>query len=211
LYNETGQFERFLANTVEGPYMDMLYNAGYGVGRGTVTQGRIDEAALSQVISDGQIQNQLVSLINHGQVSAPNSERLYMVYVEPNVEVTNSSGNSVNNFAGYHSSFNMTYGGQTTTIHYAVIPTPGGTVKNASANPYLTTFNEMTLAASHELAEAVTDPNPMRGWVDPYNGEEIGDLAAGYGVTLNGYEVQEVGNKFGQRIAPAGWTNQIAP
>ncbi len=37
LHNQTGQTEGFLNNIVNSSYMDMLTNAGYGVGRGTST------------------------------------------------------------------------------------------------------------------------------------------------------------------------------
>src|SRR5947208_13100672 len=41
LYQMTGQIEGYLNYMVNSPYMDMLTNAGYGVGRGSFSQGRI--------------------------------------------------------------------------------------------------------------------------------------------------------------------------
>ena len=40
-FNQTGALEGFLGNIVNSPYMDMLTNAGYGVGRGHADGGRI--------------------------------------------------------------------------------------------------------------------------------------------------------------------------
>jgi hypothetical protein len=212
LYQQTGYFEGFLGNVVNSSYMDMLNQAGYGVGRGSATTGSIDLMKLGSSVSDSQIQGQLHTFINDGYLSTPDSNRLYMVFVPPNVEVTTSFGNSVKNFAGYHSAFNMTTAsGQTVTIHYAVIDTPGGSIGNGSANPNLSALNEMTTVATHELTEAVTDPNPGTGWVDRHNGEEVGDLANGIAVTLNGYKVQAEVNQYGQVIYPAGSTNLVLP
>src|SRR5437763_1643264 len=42
----TGQFEGYLQYLVNSPYMDMLTNAGYGVGRGTWSQGIINPVNL---------------------------------------------------------------------------------------------------------------------------------------------------------------------
>ncbi len=66
----------------------------------------------------------------------------------------------------------------------------------------------MTVATSHELAEAVTDPNngySALGWYDPRNGE-IGDLAVGNNVILNNYYVQDIADKFGNPMTPVGAT-----
>src|SRR5262249_44759136 len=41
LYRQTGQIEGYLRYLVNSPYMDMLTNAGYAVGRGSFSQGRI--------------------------------------------------------------------------------------------------------------------------------------------------------------------------
>ena len=40
LFQQTGQLEGFLGTLARGNYLDMLTNAGYGVGRGTQDAGR---------------------------------------------------------------------------------------------------------------------------------------------------------------------------
>ena len=217
LNSQAGYLEGFLKSTVSGSYMDMLSQAGYGVHRGTATRGEIDNMTLNSgsTLSDSQIQSQLTSLIKGGYLASPDTNRVYMVFVPPNVEVTNGSSNS-QGFAGYHSAF--TYhgsAGQSITIHYAVVDTPGGTTNNGASNPYLSTLAEMTVVVTHELTETVTDPNgPIGrpGWYAPNaGGQEIGDLANGIAVTLNGYEVQAEVNQHGQLITPSGSTNIIYP
>ncbi len=206
LFAQTGQFEDFLNKTVGGSYMDMLNNAGYGVGRGSFSGGKISMANPGSVISDGDIQNAIQNAIRSSNpLAAPDGNRLYMVYVEPNVEVTTGSANSVSNFAGYHSAFNGSDAqGHAATIHYAVITTPGGTVGNAKNNYALNTFDEMTEASTHELAEAVTDAVPGYGWFDTNTEGEVGDLANGQTVYLNGYAVQREADKNDQPMTPAG-------
>ena len=58
--------------------------------------------------------------------------------------------------------------------------------------PWLSAFDSMTVAASHELAEAVTDPDPPNGWGDGPDNAEAGDLASGSTVYLNGFAVQRI-------------------
>src|SRR5207249_3860886 len=77
-----------------------------------------------------------------------------------------------------------------------------------------------TAVTSHELVEAVTDPDvsfakfandPVLGWVDndvnPNVGLEIADLAQGRLVYLNGYCVQRIASKNDQAMTPAGSTS----
>jgi hypothetical protein len=123
----------------------------------------------------------------------PDANRLYVVYLPPEVRLTG------NNLSGYHSmNFDLLKG----TIYYAVITDqsalypmgyPGG----------LTSFQKQTAVTSHELAEAVTDPNTVTGWRDynPFSktkGDEIGDISQDLARTslnatgvLNGYVVQK--------------------
>jgi serine protease len=45
-------------------------------------------------------------------------------------------------------------------------------------NSVRSALDGFSIVGGHEYAEAVTDPEPSSGWVDPANGEEIGDLCA---------------------------------
>ena len=98
-----------------------------------------------------------------------------------------------------------TAGGYGADIHYAVIAYAGG--YNAIF-PGLTPFGSMTLTASHEIAEAATDPNVnyrALGWYDDYKGGEIGDINR-YEALLNGYAVQSIINKNDVAYIPYGAT-----
>jgi hypothetical protein len=196
--------DSFLSYIVNSPYTQALTNAGYGVDSGTASAGVVDPANLAAgtTLQDSQIQGELQSLISNGTVAAPDANRLYVIYVEPNVIVSLQGATSQRNFLGYHSAFGgHTAGGQAIDIHYAVIAYPGGAVGNASnvANP----VDDMTSVTSHELAEAMTDPNvgyKTLGWYDKQLNEEIGDITEKYLVRLNGYLVQEVAGKNDQPL-----------
>src|SRR5262249_9653571 len=67
-------------------------------------------------------------------------------------------------------------------------------------------LNEMTVVTSHELTEAITDPNvnyKTLGWYDATLGGEIGDIAAGNYTTLAGFQVQDEVNQNDQLITPS--------
>src|SRR5262249_44700966 len=71
----------------------------------------------------------------------------------------------------------------------------------------VSTFDSMTEATSHELAEAVTDPLTYgQGRYDNRYGlrGEIGGLAAGQIVRLNRYGGQKEAGKHGHPLSPAG-------
>jgi hypothetical protein len=225
-----GQLDAFLQYTVDSPYMDMLAGAGYHdaagnlVGRGTFTQGRVDPTALNKAVTqtDALINTEVQQQIGNGTLAAQDANRLYVVFVEPNVVVSNSSGTSTNTFSGYHAGRWWTDGAGrvTSVLNYAVIPYPGGTVGNLK-NTSLTDFQSMTEIVTHELAEAVTDPAPGPGWVDaayaaahPGDGGEIGDIVErlpNRTVFLNGYAVQKMADQNDNPIMPAGATLSPGP
>jgi hypothetical protein len=214
-YSQTGTLDGFLNNVVQSTYMDMLNKAGYGVGRGSASGGKIFMSNInkSYYLTDSSIRSDLLSAIsatNH--LEAPDANRLYVVFVEPGVAVMNdhlNNATSQSNFLGYHGAFGSSYG----DIHYAVVCYPGGAVGNAGMS-WLSATDDLTQVASHEIAEAVTDPNinyKTLGWYDDTfpnsdgtKGDEIGDLANAQTVHLNGYAVQRIADKNDQPMTPAG-------
>ena len=87
------------------------------------------------------------------------------------------------------------------TVYYAVITNPVGQYAiNWASNHGLNNFQGQTEVSTHELSEAVTDPN-LNAW---YNGiNEIGDIVNFQYTTFDGYTVQkEWSNEWQQGIAP---------
>gem|GEM_PF-2117481 len=202
--------DQFLSTLVNGPYMDMLANAGYGVARGTASAGVVDNLNLNKsvALTDSQIQSDLESMLANAQASglqAPDANRLYVVYVEPGVVVKMGSATSQTSFLGYHGAF----GDGGVDIHYAVMPAPGSPNPSPGSQGFSSAFDELTSVSSHELAEAVTDPNvnyKALGWYDSQLNGEIGDLTRQTS-TISGangvqYTVQDVVNQNDQAISP---------
>lgn len=193
----TTTIDASLKDLTGGAYMDALTRAGYGVGRGTTTAGKLDNVALSSTITDASIQARLLADIKSGLLAGPDANRLYVVYVQPNVAVNlgGGQGTTQQGILGYHGAF---AGPSGSTIRYAVVAYPGGTVHNSSLGT--SAIDQLTDVASHEVAEAVTDPDVnyrQLGWYDPKLGE-IGDVTENNpnaNVRLDGYLVQEVADK----------------
>ena len=231
--NEAQRSEGYLKSIVNSSYMDMLSGAGYGVYRGTWDAGRILNYNLNkgQYLTDTQIEGALQAQISSGTLKAPDANRLYVVYVEPGVAVYDNNHPAANptstpgysrspGFLGYHSAFlGHNQSNQYAYIYYAVIPHPGGYNYTSASGNFRTDFDQMTSVVSHELTEAVTDPNESiynsatrqyyLGWFDKNYNQEISDLAVGHVVSLNGYCVQDAVNKADQLIRPAGWQTYL--
>jgi hypothetical protein len=192
LQQQISQVDGFLQYFTGSPYMSVLqqYNVSPGTfsGHDVVAQNPAD----GQTIDDSQIQTALDNEITAKQVPAPTADQLYVFFTAPGVTVTQNGQSSASNFAGYHSSFTDSAGD---TVYYAVIPYPNGGV---STQP-LTTPQQDTLVLSHEISEAVTDPDTRTGWLDPQQGE-IGDIAQGTSGLLHGYVVQGVWSQADGRV-----------
>jgi hypothetical protein len=119
-----------------------------------------------------------------------------MVFLPPGVGVKDNSG------GGHHTSFITSSG---TNAYYAVIDhTLSGFQPGSVPVSQITRLQQMTVVASHEMVEAITDPVLGTGWVD-YNskktdslsGTEIGDItqierpAGGAVAVVSGYLVQK--------------------
>jgi hypothetical protein len=188
-----GKLDGFVGYLVQSPFMDALSRAGYGVGRGRAYQGRILPYVLNskQWLQDAAIRNAVQNAIYQGALQ-PNSNSLYVVYVEGGIGVVSSTGQvSTKDFLGYHSYFvGKDAAGRQAYIVYAVITLP--VAPNPTSRGFPSDFAEVTSTTSHEIAEAVTD-TLMNGWFDGQS--EIGDLAVGNYQYLNGYYVQMIADR----------------
>ncbi len=207
LSSQTATLDHFLSYLVQSPYMDMLTNAGYNVGRGTADAGKIDNLTLNKTtgVTDTQIHSELQSLISSSQLKTPDANRLYVVFVESGVVVKNPPDASNTTFLGYHGAFaGRDASGKSADIRYVVIPYPGSPNFSATSQGFASNLDEITSVTSHELSEAVTDPNvnyKTLGWYDDQLNGEIGDLTS-KSVVLNGYLVQDVVDKNDRVISP---------
>jgi hypothetical protein len=160
LLTVSNNLTRFLSNLVASPYMATLAQAGpngtpYTASpRGTVAQtnglaGPLPwqdyiPAALGSSVTDSDIQKAIDVEIKSFRTVPPSKSNLYFVFLPPGVSVSDVTG-----VTGYHSI--DANGNYYAVIFYGNTATPAKTKG-------LTDFQKMTVTASHELVESVTDP-----------------------------------------------------
>jgi hypothetical protein len=135
-------------------------------------------------VTDDQIQTFLASLFKDGLTGASENV-LYGVYFPTGVTVQLSPGSqSCSQFCGYHGSFD--YNGQ--VIKYAVFPFADCLACSVTG---LTSFDIWTIVSSHEIREAVTDPE-LNAWFDRrgYEGDDKCAWHNLYRMTNGSYVVQ---------------------
>jgi hypothetical protein len=153
----------FTALFVDGGFMANLsqYSAGgYSIGNGLLVGCDVDPADLPSQVTEDQVRAEIRSEFAAGYLPKPTADSLYVVYTPADVEVVDDQGSSsLDDFDGFHD-----YDAQG-RFAFALI-----TVTS--------TASQATAPTSHELAEAVTDPqvnSGILGWYDDNNGE-VGDI-----------------------------------
>ena len=135
---------------------------GHGTFGGTSTIVTSEPAA---VTTDVSIRNLLRDVALHdAHLPRPSKNTLYCVFTPAGVQVKDGADASCTVFCGYHNAMDA-------GIFYAALPFPGC----AGCLNGHTEFDSLTITASHELVEAITDPVPGQGWYDDTFGE-IGDI-----------------------------------
>jgi hypothetical protein len=174
-----GFFEYILTSTLIdqlSEYNVPQYKISHGKRIGTVTLTSPD---VSKTVDDAGIQKMIQAEISAKHLPASSPNTLYFVFLPSGVTVTQGGSASCKVFCGYHDAIgNDTF--------YAVMPFPdcAGCSSNFSG------FEALTVTASHELCEAITDPVPGQGWYDNQNGE-IGDICAWKTKKVGHYTVQQ--------------------
>ena len=158
--------------------------------RGTLRgKFKIKPINTSKTLTDGDVQTELKAQIASGKLPAADLDTLYMMYFPAGITITLGGSQSCVAFGAYHEAVSSTV--TPSNIFYGVMPDCGGG------------FGSITVASSHEFAEAITDAIPTPGsnpafpqaWNDA-NGNEIGDLCEGHDTTLTAagqvYTIQEM-------------------
>ena len=136
------------------------------------------------------LQQWLVAALSSGALPAPAagaiSNTIYVVYLPQTTTVSLDGQRSCANgsFVGYHNWF--TSGSQ--KVPYAVVVECAPTAPPFASVPVTTLLQQTTIAASHEIVEATTDPIPDTGyaldpnntanwgWLDVTGGGELADM-----------------------------------
>jgi hypothetical protein len=167
-----GYFNEFFQTLfADGRYMANLAQygvSGHEIGNGTFAGTVTDSQGPPPKLRDAQIQAEIRTQVAAGHLPAPDSNTMVAVFTPPGVEVFDRYGdNSVRDFYSYHDFADGSDG-----FPYLVI----------AYDDSLDDARQMTIHASHELAEAVTDPDVTRaddqlGWYDKHYGE-VADIVA---------------------------------
>jgi hypothetical protein len=174
--------ETFFDFVVDSPLMEQL--AEYGVAGTPIGPGRhvasatLEAADLASSVDDERLRELLLEAIDAGTVPAAGANTLYSLLLPPGVTVELGGARSCRVFCGYHDAIDD-------AVFYAVLPYPDCSGCGSGLGP----LAALTVTASHELAEAVTDPVPGTGWYDESRGE-IGDVCAWQTKMLADYTVQ---------------------
>ena len=132
-----------IAANADATYVD---NGGVGVDA--------DAGAGSGTDLNAFINTAIANAVAAKTIPAPDGNTVYMFYFPSATTITGFVGQSCQMYGGYH--FNQVYVDGKTPIYYAVLPDcAGGSSYELEA---------VTVAASHELAEAASDPAPNTGW-----------------------------------------------
>src|SRR5262249_41626714 len=123
LHNEAAALEVFLGYAVQSPYMDMLTDAGYGVGQGTALPAAVIDTKPAATTTYAQIRAVLQAAIDLKLVAQPTQNRLYVVYMPTGITVNDNGATSQTTFLGYHGAFaGKDVNGAPFDIHYVVVP-----------------------------------------------------------------------------------------
>jgi hypothetical protein len=205
LRSEHRKLDPFVQYVVKSPFMDILHDNGYRVWRGTASPS-VYGPEVRGYIKDEVIQGKLQELIAARKVEQPNPNRLYMVFLPPDVEVIDGTSTSIDDFVAYHGAYaGKNADGKSVDIRYAVMPHPGGINGSPESIGFRNNLDVMTYGMSHELAEAATDPDVLYkklGWYDEDNNGEVADFADNRGFRLNGYMMTKLSTKNGVQVGP---------
>jgi hypothetical protein len=180
----TAQLADFVSKVGSTPYFTAAVGE-YGVGPATALPPvQLAETAPAS-IDDGEIQAWLQGKLNGEDPAWPanDANTLYLLHYPAGTTITLQGQKSCSSFGGYHSDTQLDLAHGDVDVAYAVIP-------RCSGFGSLMGIDAVTGAESHEIAEAVTDPNPIDDpayatvddahvyWQRVLGGGEVGDLCA---------------------------------
>ncbi len=175
------RINKFFQDILVSPLIDQLgeYSVpGKKIGHGSFIGTKVITAqAPAGTVADSTVRTRLKAWIAAKTVPKNTPNTLYFIYLDPGVASVMGGSKSCQSFCGYHDNVG--------NVYYAVIPYP----TCAGCLGGLAAFDALTGTSSHELCEAITDPQQGSGWYDNKNGE-IGDICAWNFKQVAGYTVQ---------------------
>jgi len=127
----------------------------------------------AKIISERDIQSLVAQGIKSSPTFKPDGDTVFTVFLPPGVVLTHGSADSRKGLGGFHGSY-VDPSTNKAVYYSAIVYADERNGVHFTSDP----IENMTIAASHEWSEAVTDPDVNRGklgWYDKTFGE-IGDI-----------------------------------
>lgn len=189
-FGEQSAFETavadFIAHVGGSDYWTQI-SQEYGVGP-LQYHDPVDLPALAgDTIDDTEIQAWLTDALNANDPSlpAPDDDTLVALYYPSSITITQEGAESCVAFGGYHSNITLDAAHGHRHVAYSVVP-------HCGASSMFDAIEQATVATSHELLEASTDPYPMDdpafsavglehiAWYLTFGGTELADMCSPY-------------------------------
>ena len=179
-YVKDGETEAFYSGITNSRYLDMLSEydtttgpavdghpwSRQGIGSGTFG-GRfeITPSNDSASLTDDDVRTELAAQIANGHLPAPtvdghaNTNTVYFLHFPKGKAIAIEGFTSCHEYCAYHNTYVSASGsGTSQELYYAVIPDFSVGSGCETCVPKVTGMQSMTVVASHELGEAITDP-----------------------------------------------------
>ena len=186
--------DKFADQIVKGPHTSIWEQ--YGINKGQF-KGSVNATPLKELkqIDNFKVQQIIKQEIEKKKFTTADKQTVYTLFLPPNtVLIADDGSTSKDGLGGYHGSF---FDSKRNKIYYSVIAYSD---KSNGINFTKNSVDNITITASHEWTEAVTDPdvgNGKLGWYD-YNYGEVADIVMSADVPLSqtygkvdGYYVQK--------------------
>jgi hypothetical protein len=152
-----------------------------------------------RVITETDIRSVVAGALKQPTMPRPDGSTVYTVFLPPGAVLQHGDVTSRDGLGGFHGDYKDASTGKTVYYAAVVYAEPGNGI-NFTSNP----VDNVTIAASHEWAETVTDPDVRAGKLAWYNKNygEVGDIP----ISL-GYPLSQVWGTIDGCAAQKEWSN----
>lgn len=172
----------------------------YGVNPGTfLGSASVSLPKNKRQISERDVQNLVAQSLKQSRVAQPDGNTVYTLFLPPGLVLTHGESSSREGLGGYHGSY-VDPSTKKPVYYSAIVYTDKHNGVQFTDKP----LDNITIAATHEWSEAVTDPDVNRGklgWYDERYGE-IGDIP----ITM-GYPLESLWGRMKGCAVQKEWSN----
>lgn len=135
----------------------------------------------SNDVADMDIQRVLEAYFESSLIPTPSANNLYVLHFPPGTTIMDPEGSlSCHVWCGYHYHFRYKHN----PVYYVVLPDLAFGTCALGCGSSLDEFDRLSMVASHEFADAITEPGSQLSWYDMEHGE-VADLCNLQPVQMN--------------------------